>query len=488
MKKITLFILSALLVFSSVSCSNPDIDETANNAVNKESASETQLETAAETIDPAELDELPADLTFDGAEFNILACDGGDSRSLVEDGEGYTGTALNDAMYDMELVVEDKLDVSIVEIYDGEWQSAGKIARLVQAGDSTYTAVTARDRRALMIAQQNCFMPMNNLEHIDLDKIYWGSTISETLSIKNKLYFAVSSFNLKSFINTGCIGFNKVVADSVGVEIPFEDVFNGTWTLDKFLSYGDIAARDVDGDGKDFDDAFTYGCMIQNIPLQLMISSGEHIIEKDSEDMPVITVDTNEKIVSILERVREVFVTSNAAFGYDSNSWYSYVDSFNAGNMMTAVIRFAELETLREMEDDFSIIPLPKYDETQKEYISHTYDSMFTMVPVNVKDTAMAGAVLESLSCEGYHKVIPAYIETTLQEKYSRDPETSAIIKIIYDTRAIDFGEAFMYDVYGNGPFGDMIIRNELNFASHFAKGKKLANILLNDILELTEE
>ena len=45
-----------------------------------------------------------------------------------------------------------------------------------------------------------------------------------------------------------------------------------------------------------------------------------------------------------------------------------------------------------------------------------------------------------------------------------------------------------MYDVYGNGPFGDMIIRNELNFASHFAKGKKLANILLNDILELTEE
>ncbi len=165
MKNITLFILSALLALSSVSCGNPDTNETENNAVNGESENETQLETAAETIDPAELDELPADLTFDGAEFNILACYGGDSRSLIE--------------------------------------------------------------------------------------------------------------------------------------------------------------------------------------------------------------------------------------------------------------------------DDFSIIPLPKYDETQKEYISHTYDSMFTTVHVNVKDTAMAGAVLESLSCEGYHKVIPAYIETTLQEKHSCVMYTATVLSEI---------------------------------------------------------
>lgn len=74
------------------------------------------------------------------------------------------------------------------------------------------------------------------------------------------------------------------------------------------------------------------------------------------------------------------------------------MNSFNEGNIMLAVGRFSELDSLREMENDFAVIPMPKYDETQENYISHTYDSMFSMVPVTVDDTSMAGAVLEALS------------------------------------------------------------------------------------------
>lgn len=81
----------------------------------------------------------------------------------------------------------------------------------------------------------------------------------------------------------------------------------------------------------------------------------------------------------------------------------------------------------------------------------------------------------------GYHNVIPSYIEVSLQDKYARDKDSAACIQIAFDTRKIDFGEAFMYDVFGNAAMEDMITRRELNFASYLQKAKKLTNIMISN-------
>ena len=51
-------------------------------------------------------------------------------------------------------------------------------------------------------------------------------------------------------------------------------------------------------------------------------------------------------------------------------------------------------------------------------------------------------------------------------QKYSRDAESVKSIRIAFDTRTIDMGEAFMYTLFGNDATFALIKANELNTAS----------------------
>ena len=67
---------------------------------------------------------------------------------------------------------------------------------------------------------------------------------------------------------------------------------------------------------------------------------------------------------------------------------------------------------LRNMKDDYGILPYPKYDESD-EYRSSARNihNAFSM-PVTTSHEDIAVAVLEALSSEKYETVLPAYFET----------------------------------------------------------------------------
>lgn len=82
---------------------------------------------------------------------------------------------------------------------------------------------------------------------------------------------------------------------------------------------------------------------------------------------------------------------------------------------------------LRDMKDAYGILPYPKADENQKEYVSSARNThnAFSM-PITCEDPDMAGAVLEALSSSNHDTVLPAYFETALKKKYARCPDDSA--------------------------------------------------------------
>ena len=82
-------------------------------------------------------------------------------------------------------------------------------------------------------------------------------------------------------------------------------------------------------------------------------------------------------------------------------------------------IRFADVEMLRNMDIDFGIIPVPKWDEPQEQYYSAVNQHMgtATVIPVSCESVDMEGYFLEVLCCESMKKLIPAYYDVTLQGK-----------------------------------------------------------------------
>ena len=91
------------------------------------------------------------------------------------------------------------------------------------------------------------------------------------------------------------------------------------------------------------------------------------------------------------------------------------------------------------MDVDFGIVPYPKYDEAQKDYISLNTAGLMC-VPSDVKDIEMVGIVCELLGSESKRYTIPAYFDVLLKYKGVRDDESLEMMKIIFDNVVYDFG------------------------------------------------
>lgn len=107
------------------------------------------------------------------------------------------------------------------------------------------------------------------------------------------------------------------------------------------------------------------------------------------------------------------------------------------------------------------------------------------MVPVTVSDVELSGAVLEVLACMGHNYVVPAFIENSLMQKYSRDAESVKSIQIAFDTRVVDMAEAFMFDVFGNDATLAYITAPQLNTASWLESNRTKAEKELASIIEV---
>ena len=87
-------------------------------------------------------------------------------------------------------------------------------------------------------------------------------------------------------------------------------------------------------------------------------------------------------------------------------------------------------ETLRECEVDVGILPYPKYDEAQENYISQDWGGLMS-VPNSISDPDMVGATMELLAWESSNEVLPSYYDITLSGKLSRDEDSRNMLELL---------------------------------------------------------
>ena len=98
------------------------------------------------------------------------------------------------------------------------------------------------------------------------------------------------------------------------------------------------------------------------------------------------------------------------------------------------------------MDDKVALVPFPKYDENQTEYVSATRDSHSGLIVANnIQNPTLVGTTIEALCMYGYHDITPAYYETTLKLKYLSDETAMSMLDLIRDS--VDFDFAILYTV-----------------------------------------
>lgn len=81
--------------------------------------------------------------------------------------------------------------------------------------------------------------------------------------------------------------------------------------------------------------------------------------------------------------------------------------------------------------------------------------------------------MLEILNYESYKTVIPAYYETALKTKYSRDAESSEMIDLIFASRKIDIGDSTLCGFIRDNFIYQMMKNDNRDLISTVAKNEK---------------
>ena len=147
-------------------------------------------------------------------------------------------------------------------------------------------------------------------------------------------------------------------------------------------------------------------------------------------------------------------------------------------------------DSYREMEDDYSILPYPKWDENQEKYMTGAMDNYSVLgMPITVTDPEMVSILTESLNVESYRTLFPVYYEQALQNKYSRDPESIEMLNMLMEGRNFDFSTLFAGQITGISTlFRTVINSKNADFASFYAKTAKIAEKGLEKVLTAYEE
>jgi hypothetical protein len=274
--------------------------------------------------------------------------------------------------------------------------------------------------------------------------------------------------------------FNKRLLSDYAVESPYLAVKNNQWTLDKFGELTKNITRDLDGDGViTHNDLFGFSTQADFIT-SIINGSGVKFAEKNKDDIPYFT-GGSEKMDSVLNKLwsfyeNDTFCAHRDAIdkNVDFDGMHQFM-VFPAGRSLFfwGMARFMDLE-LRTMDDDFGILPIPKYDSAQDRYYStagNGWHSYAWLIPEGLNDPDRTAYVMDTMGYYGRIHILPAYYDVCLQRKHARDEESLEMLDIIFNSTCYDLGG--LYDIGGfRNNLENMIRANKNNMASELERSQ----------------
>ena len=414
-------------------------------------------------------DALPDELDFGGKDFRIATYFGGN----LTNGDGWfnyfeiaetNGDSLNDAAYLRNAEVEERLNVKIKCLEIADWgQVLGAVQKSVTAGDDAYDiAVEGSHASYVNLISSNMLYDTGDLKYMDLSQPYYTKSSYETYEIDGHRYLFSGAYTYPLFSGVYWL-FNKDMWAEYDLPDAYQTVRDGKWTFDTALAYIKGTYRDVNGDSKaDIGDKYGFStgpAMLNYMYLGMGMKGvilGENGFIYDYEDERAADV------------VTKIIDWRNAADAYydSSKQW----DNFFGGNSLM-LLYGSSLSKLRDLEFDFGFLPMPKYDEAQKEYASYMCGGL-VCIPTTISDPDCVGATVEALFSGSARYLEPAYLDKFVENKVLRDEGSVEMYRLLLETASYDFTRYISPNasVQNFGLIGTLVTKKSTDIASAWAK------------------
>ncbi|MBQ2709401.1 MAG: hypothetical protein IJF67_14120 [Clostridia bacterium] len=372
------------------------------------------------------------------------------SGAAVNEIEGLenAGDIVNDAVFQRNIKVEERLNIEF-ELIANKLQAAAHttaVQKVILAGDDLYDIICGVQYRHAIHALEGLYYDLTDAPYLDYTQPWWQDSYMDTISIHDDVrYLLMGDISMSMISNMSAMFYNRnLYEDNFGdPDDLYDTVLNGKWTMDAMRKLVADVYQDVNGDTiANPGDIFGTGITNSSPTEHFFYCMGFKVTGRDKGGYPQLLADQSRN-VEIAEALYELmWETEGVYFAKDVNEINSVIpEEFSNGNTLFFPARLSYATTkLRDMKDDYGIIPHPKLNEEQKDYVTLVHDAANAyVIPVTCPEIDAACAALEAMCAENYRTVTPAYYEVALKVKYTRDDLSAQILDLIRNGASTDF-------------------------------------------------
>ncbi|NLE12507.1 MAG: extracellular solute-binding protein [Clostridiales bacterium] len=481
--KIRIIVIPLLLsiLAAAVSCAGGGSDADASVST---TAPADSVETTSEAVDEeTEIKDGIGEYDFNGKVFSIVLSDDQLGPTWPYHVDELNGDLLNDAVFNRDSKVNERFNTDITYFSaGGDYDKPiAAMKSSVLAGDGAYQLCINHMYGGFNGAiADGVLYDFNKIPIIDLTKPWWNQSIRENLEVEGVLLTAVSDI---VYVYVDVVYFNKEIMDNHSIEYPYEKVHDGSWTWDYLARITKDITEDLNGDGQ-YTEVDRYGMVIDanlSSMTRLIHSNGMTMATIGSDGRPTLEGIMSDKMQSVIDKYYSLLYDDNRS--YRTKVVNEICVMFAAGQAMAMHTQTSKLTQLRDMEQEFGITPLPKYDENQDGYKTLASSQML-LLAADITDEEFVGVMLEAMSAESYCQITPVLFDVIFESKYLRDEESFDMFKLMRSSLVYDFNWNF-----GNGNKMAYLIGNtagnkNTDLASYYAANVTAAQTILDKVYD----
>lgn len=240
-RTITIALLAALLTATACGDSGATVTTT---------TPEAETTTEAETTPAGPIASYLPETDLSGFELRVATWS--DDNGKYFWAEEANGEVVNDAVYEANSAVRDRFGAKITPVFYGASYNEVKdyVTRIVTAGEDAFDIVHGHDGGIWNMSLEGYFLNLRELEYQDFSQPWYPKNANDAYEVNGKQYVFTSYMSYQSLSWAKVIFMNKDIIEDYQLELPYDDIRNGSWTLDKLLSMSKSVYDDLDGDGK----------------------------------------------------------------------------------------------------------------------------------------------------------------------------------------------------------------------------------------------
>ncbi|MBQ7322290.1 MAG: extracellular solute-binding protein [Clostridia bacterium] len=466
------------MMLSAAACGKSDGREAQTTTVADAAATTTAATEATEvtTTEAADAYIYP-EVNYGGADFVILNAKDRYAMLYQLMPTELNGESLSDARYQLNAEISERYGITLKETQIDYNDLLPFAQKEVLSGTPEHDIFYLSPKQIASLMNAGYMYNLLDVEKLNMEGEWWDRNLIETGTLKDQyLFYLGGNYHLQGFEGTTCVFFNKEMIANLKLENPYDIVREGKWTFDKMC---ELASTAVSLNG---DDSFSYSsngksvygiATITNMMPAFIMGCDAYYVEKDENGAPILGFTTEH-----FQNVCSKIATLTSSQGLYKSKDEVALFMANRALMIGAEIKAAANE-MRDMQTEFGMLPVPKYDEAQENYVTNMYWATHVVsIPTTCTDVDRAAIVIETLNYEATEQLLPVYYDR-VSYKGLRDEDSIDMLEIIRTTRYYNWGLA--YDWLGSiePSVHDMLLAGNGNVSSLATAAKKVVEKLI---------